>query len=550
MKRTITTLFALLIGISFLSAQQIQRDNVLVEIATGTWCPYCPGAAMGADELIANGHDVAIIEHHGGDSYEYPGSSTRINYYSMGSFPSAVFDGGLKYVGGSATNSLYPQYLSRYNQKIDIPTSFSIEMEGTFTGMIDFDIDVTIEKVATYADDVRLFLVVTESEIEESWQGMDHLNFLNRLTVTPNSGMTLDFSGGNTVTENFTFSLDPSWVAEHCELVVFVQNYSTKEVQNAIKRNLLEFENLTDYDATMTSVSNLPEASCAGMITPLTEIRNFGNTDLTSLTLKCEVNGIEYSSYEWTGNLAFLERTEVELPAVSFPAEEVNTIKIYGINPNGNPDEYPQNDTIFAELEQPEPVPNDVSLMIMLDDHPEETTWEIMDDMGTVIYSGGPYSTPGGIVEESFILDNNACYQFYFYDAGGNGISDNFFALFHGGGTIILRGVGNFGSSIGTDFHTDDDVSVSEIALETDARVYPNPFSNYTNVVVYTNQLSHIKLNVFNILGETVYQSDEGMHSAGENKIRIGGEGLENGIYIVQIMVNDRILTRRITLAR
>jgi len=549
MKRTITTLFALLIGISFLSAQQIQRDNVLVEIATGTWCPYCPGAAMGADDLIANGHDVAIIEHHGGDSYEYPGSSTRINYYSMGSFPSAVFDGGLKYVGGSATNSLYPQYLSRYNQKIDIPTSFSIEMEGTFTGMIDFDIDVTIEKVATYADDVRLFLVVTESEIEESWQGMDHLNFLNRLTVTPNSGMTLDFSGGNTVTENFTFSLDPSWVAEHCELVVFVQNYSTKEVQNAIKRNLLEFENLTDYDATMTSVSNLPEASCAGMITPLTEIRNFGNTDLTSLTLKCEVNGIEYSSYEWTGNLAFLERTEVELPAVSFPAEEVNTIKIYGINPNGNPDEYPQNDTIFAELEQPEPVPNDVSLMIMLDDNPEETTWEVLDDMGTVVYSGGPYSTPGGIVEESFILDNNACYQFYFYDAGGNGLTDNFFALFHGGGTIILRGVGNFGSSIGTDFQTDDDVSVPEIAFETDAKVYPNPFSNYTNVVVSTNQVSHIKLNVYNILGGMVYQSDEGMHPAGENKIRISGEGLENGIYFVQIMVNDQVLTRRITLA-
>lgn len=550
MKRTVTTFFILLLSLSFVFAQQIQRDNVLVEIATGTWCPYCPGSAMGADDLIANGHDVAIIEHHGGDSYEYPGSSTRLNYYSMTSFPTAVFDGGLKYVGGSATVSLYPQYLQRYNQKIDIPTSFSIDMEGSFTGMIDFDVDVTIEKVAAYTDDVRLFLVVTESHIEESWQGQDHLNFVNRLTVTPNTGLTLDFSGGNTVTESFSFSLDPSWVAENCELVVFVQNYATKEVQNTIKRDLLEFDNLTDYDVTMRTASNLPEATCAGMITPVAEIRNYGNMDLTSLTLKCEVNGVELASYDWTGNLAFLESEEVEMPAVSFAAEDVNTVKIYGINPNGNPDEFPQNDTISADINQPEPNPSDVGLMIMLDNNPEETTWELMDDQGNVLYSGGPYSNAGGVVQETFEIDDLSCYQFYFYDAGGNGLQGKFFALFHGSGTIILRGVGDFGSSLATDFTTDNATDIEELAVEIDAMVYPNPFNNYTNVVVSTNQISHIKLNMYNILGELIYQSDEGIQSAGEKTFRIRGDGIENGIYFLQILVNEQMLTRRITVAR
>jgi hypothetical protein len=313
--------------------------------------------------------------------------------------------------------------------------------------------------------------------------------------------------------------------------------------------DLLDFENLTDYDVTMSDVRNLPEESCTGMITPVTEIRNFGNTDLNSLTLKCIVNGIEHATYEWSGDLAFLEREEVELPAISFPAEEMNTVKIYGTNPNGNPDEYPQNDTIIVVLEEPEPVPNSVSLMIMLDDHPEETTWEMKDDMGNIVYSGGPYSIPGGVVEESFILDGNTCYQFFCYDAGGNGLSD-FFALFHGTGTVILRGIGNFGYSIGTDFKTDDDVSVSEIAFETDARIYPNPFSNYTNVEVSTNQPSHIRLKVYNILGEKVYELDEGIQPAGERKLRISGEDLDTGIYFVQIMVNDQVLTRKITLAR
>jgi hypothetical protein len=312
----------------------------------------------------------------------------------------------------------------------------------------------------------------------------------------------------------------------------------------------MEFGNVNDHDVSMTSISNLPEFSCAGMVAPVIELRNHGNEDLTSLTLKVEVNGTELLSYDWTGGIAFLESTTVELPTVSFPAEENNVVKVYGINPNGNPDQYPLNDTITSYLENPEPVPNDVGLMIMLDDNPGETTWEVMDDMGTVVYSGGPYTTPGGVIQESFILDDNACYQFYFYDEGGNGLEGQFFALFHGGGTVILRGVGDFGSSISTDFKIDDNVSVSEIPFETDAEVYPNPFNNYTNVVVRTNKLSHIRLNVYNMLGGLVYQSDEGMQPAGENKIRISGEGLDNGIYFVQILVNDQVITKRITVAR
>ncbi|HNS47316.1 MAG TPA: hypothetical protein PKH94_08770, partial [Bacteroidales bacterium] len=72
------------------SAQQVDRDKVIVEIATGTWCQYCPGAAMGADDLIANGKEVAIIEYHGGDAFENASSASRINYYGVTGYPTAV----------------------------------------------------------------------------------------------------------------------------------------------------------------------------------------------------------------------------------------------------------------------------------------------------------------------------------------------------------------------------------------------------------------------------------------------------------------------------
>ena len=552
MKRICTTLFALMFTMSFLTAQQIQRDKVLMEITTGTWCSACPAAANGADEMAANGHDVAIIENHGGDAYENPSSSARNSYYGVQSYPTTIFDGQLVYVGGgSAGSSNYTQYLNRYNQRIDVPSSFSIDIQGSSSGLIDFNVDVTIEMVDTYtADDIRLFCTVTESEIQQTWWGMTHLNFVNRVNIPSPNGLQLDFSDGNTIQQNFYFSLDPEWDTEHCELVVFLQNYTTREVLNASKISLMDFGGIKDHDLSVTRVSNLPEELCAGMISPSIEIRNQGNENLTSFTLKCVANGTELSTFDWTGNLAFMETTTIDLATMSFPAEEINDVRLFAENPNGNPDGFLFNDSIISDIHEPETVPNDIGLMIMLDDHPEETTWELLDDLGNVIYSGGPYSNAGGIIEESFELEDNACYQFYFYDAGGNGLDGKFFALFYGGSTVILRGVDDFGNSLATDFKTDDLTGIEEPSVEIDARVYPNPFSNYTNIVVSTNQLSQIKVNLYNILGELIYQSDEGIHPAGEKTIRISGEKLENGIYFAQIVVNEQVLTRRITLAR
>ena len=50
MKKFLFTV-SLVFAISIVFGQQVNRDKVIVEIGTGTWCTYCPGAAMGADDL-------------------------------------------------------------------------------------------------------------------------------------------------------------------------------------------------------------------------------------------------------------------------------------------------------------------------------------------------------------------------------------------------------------------------------------------------------------------------------------------------------------------
>ncbi len=188
MKKTIFTL--LVAFIVFNVNAQIDREKVLLEIATGTWCVYCPGAAMGADDLHANGDPVAIIENHNGDSFTTPDSDARNSYYSVSGYPTANFDGMYnQYVGGNANTSLYGTYLPIVNARMAIQTAFDIEITGSNDGD-DYDVNVNVEKVGEYSNEtLKVRFALTESHIPYNWFVMSECNFVNRLMI-PNAAGT------------------------------------------------------------------------------------------------------------------------------------------------------------------------------------------------------------------------------------------------------------------------------------------------------------------------------------------------------------------------
>ena len=235
----------LLIMLSFFSftmlmAQQVEREMVILEIGTGTWCQYCPGAAQGADDLISNGCDVAVMENHNGDPFANVYSNARNSYYSITSFPTAEFDGVLEFIGGGhAGSSNYDDYLPLYNQRKAIPSSFTIAINGTHSGL-NYNVTVTVTKVANYSGtNIVLQFSLTESDIPYIWQGMTELNYVNRLMVPDQYGTPLSFSkDAQTQMINLSFSLDPNWVSDNCELVAFIQDNTTKEVLQGNKVSL------------------------------------------------------------------------------------------------------------------------------------------------------------------------------------------------------------------------------------------------------------------------------------------------------------------------
>ncbi|NJK86515.1 MAG: T9SS type A sorting domain-containing protein [Bacteroidales bacterium] len=73
---------------------------------------------------------------------------------------------------------------------------------------------------------------------------------------------------------------------------------------------------------------------------------------------------------------------------------------------------------------------------------------------------------------------------------------------------------------------------------------YPNPFGSFTQINVEIPENAHIKLKVYNVVGETIMIIDKEM-PAGEHTFVLDGTGLPNGIYYYTLEANDFIQTKQ-----
>ncbi len=211
----------------------VDRELVIIEVATGTWCQFCPGAAMGVDEMHEEGLFVGVIEYHNGDDYETTESAARIAYYGITGFPTAVFDGVISVVGGSATQSSYPTYLPKYETRIGVPSLFGIDAQYYNTGGNNYQVSIDAEMIETYpwlTNDIVLQVALTESHIPENWLGQTEVNFVCRDMIPTENGTSLDFAGSATQSVILDFTIPSNYVMDNLELIVFIQDNTTQEI--------------------------------------------------------------------------------------------------------------------------------------------------------------------------------------------------------------------------------------------------------------------------------------------------------------------------------
>jgi len=88
-------------------------------------------------------------------------------------------------------------------------------------------------------------------------------------------------------------------------------------------------------------------------------------------------------------------------------------------------------------------------------------------------------------------------------------------------------------------------INDDENSLE--ARFYPNPSNETTFMKVNVPSTSRVSLEVFNIMGQRVDFQNYGTHSSGAQTFKFDSSNLINGIYLFNLVVGDKKVTRKVS---
>lgn len=217
-----------ILGSLTISAQEVPRQKVIVEVGTGTWCHACPTVVQIIEDLIAEGADIAVVEYHVGDPYENPDSEIRLAYYQFPWYPTTYYDS--HHIGYDDWAS-YSVHKTAYETSISETSSFSlaaaeINLENNVLSGV-----INIDKVADFANEnLKLHVVLTESNIPVVWFDETEIDYTERTMFPDGNGTAIDFTDASNMAVNFEIPMNASWVAENCELVFFIQDDETKQI--------------------------------------------------------------------------------------------------------------------------------------------------------------------------------------------------------------------------------------------------------------------------------------------------------------------------------
>ncbi|MCB9235130.1 MAG: Omp28-related outer membrane protein [Bacteroidia bacterium] len=254
------------------------HKRVLLEEFTGAWCGWCPDGAVVMENIYnTNGGDAIPVSVHDGDAMEF--AEGIRSEYAVTSYPGAQID-RYHFSGEAKIPHSRSKWAANTATRMNAIAPVGVGISSTYNSVTrTVNASVTAEFVDYHMGDARIVLMVVEDSVTGSGTGYNQTNYLNTqaghtyygagdpivgfihrhvLRALPTTAFgasgTIPFEVSPNVayTEDFTFTLDPSWNASHIHLVAFVADY---------------YDEL-DY----RYVLNVGEAKLAGLLTEATPV--------------------------------------------------------------------------------------------------------------------------------------------------------------------------------------------------------------------------------------------------------------------------------------
>jgi hypothetical protein len=565
------------------------NKNVVLEELTGKTCQYCPDGHKIAAQIHANnpGRVMLLNIHTGGYAAGTPNYRTTWGDYVGGLFSVSGYPTGAVNRTDYGAGVMHSRSQWTANSNTTLGQSSPVNVGGAAT--IDLDTrQLTLDVEAYYTaagpgSSNKMNVVITQNNIAGPQTGgstwnpaqilpngqYNHMHMV-RHTLTPNAGDNIaSISATSLYTNNYSYSIPatinsiPVNLAD-LEIAVYVsEGTSTGKVISG------DYADITFVTATPLGAANGAAsidaslgAVCGTTVDGTMQITNMGNTPLSTATIEYTVNGGTPGSYQHTFSspLATGDYEVVTIPAIpgltSGGATSTIDFDVTMLNGTPNPGTNTSNGHTVATATTKSSNTTTVSFTITTDDWGSETTWSLVNESTTgTILSGGPYTNvAGGQTFGPFngILVDGDCYKFQINDSYGDGIccaEGNGSYSLTAGATVLSAG-GSFTTVDGDKFVFDETVGIDEVVNENSFSIFPNPTNSVSTITFDLTETTLVKMEVFNAMGSLVQTNGTNSMNAGTQKLTFDGTELPNGIYFVNVVIGEQVITKKVSLLK
>lgn len=298
---------------------------------------------------------------------------------------------------------------------------------------------------------------------------------------------------------------------------------------------------------------------------PKIKIKNTGTTALTALTITYRLQGGQAATYNWTGNLAFLEEEIVDLgtSASVFAGNESDQflVSLTSINGQGT-DENVFNNTYRATFKAVNSYPNKFRVYFKTNNAPaasnsavNETSWKILDAAGTVVASreNNAFNTvyidtldlPAGCY--TFVMDDEKCdgiSWWYYPNYPVNPGSGQVRFIRESSQSILKNFSGDFGCQLKENFTVGYTLDVPELdKTQNGFQLYPNPASSSIQLIFDQQTQQDVTCQIMDLSGKVVKSCNFKPDSSSIYTVETNE--FHDGIYLIHCGFNDGTITSK-----
>lgn len=359
------------------------------------------------------------------------------------------------------------------------------------------------------------------------------------LTNAPPAG------NGNSVVGNYDIAYFPTVYTVCPDHTIYESGQKTTSQHYSYANSTCAPLSTTVNDVKAFSSTSPSGSYCVNSVSPNLTIQNYGTANLTSCTIQVRLDGNLVQTINWTGNLTMYSTAVVSVNPVTSIADGSHTLQFQLSNPNGQTDENSANNTINKTFS----VNSNgaiVSLDLLTDNYPGETTWELFPQgSSTPITSGGSYTSTQHHYLEDWCLTPGSCYTFKIYDSYGDGMSyggvTGSVTITYNGNTLVTFLGSTFTTSKTVDFCVPQASGIDNNNIGADIRIFPNPSSG----MFYITNAENSVIELTDILGKVVLK---GNISANNEQVNLSN--LPDGSYILRISKTEGTVVKNIVLVK